>query len=36
MERLQLLCAVDELYVPAFVRGDEMEDGVDDIDNMFD
>jgi hypothetical protein len=35
-ERLQLLCAVDELCVPAFVGPDEMEDGVDDIDSMFD
>jgi len=35
-EHLQLLCAVDELCVPAFVGRDEMGDGVDDIDNMFD
>jgi len=35
-ERLQLLCAVDELCVPAFVGPDEMGDGVDDIDSMFD
>jgi len=35
-ESLQLLCAVDELCVPAFVGPDEMGDGVDDIDTMFD
>jgi len=34
--RLQLLGAVDELCVPAFVGPDEMGNGVDDIDNMFD
>jgi len=35
-ERLQLFCAIDELRVPAFVGPDEMGDGVDDIDTMFD
>jgi len=35
-ERLQLLCAVDELCVPAFVGPDEMGEAVDDIDTMFD
>jgi len=30
------LGAVDELCVPAFVSPDEMRDGVDDIDSMFD
>jgi len=35
-EHLQLLCAIDELCVPAFVGHDEMGDGVDDIDTMFD
>ena len=35
-ERLQLLCAVDELYVPAFVGPDEMGDSVDGIETMFD
>jgi hypothetical protein len=35
-ERLQLLCAVDELCVPAFVGPDEMGDLVDDIETMFD
>jgi len=34
-ERLQLLCAVDELCVPAFVGPDEMGDLVDDIETMF-
>jgi len=36
MERLQLLRAVDELCVPAFVGTHEMGDGVDDINTMFD
>jgi len=35
-ERLQLLCAIDELCVPAFVDPDEMGNVVDDIDTMFD
>jgi len=35
-ERLQLLCAIDELCIPAFVGPDGMGDGVDDIDTMFD
>jgi hypothetical protein len=35
-ERLQLLCAVDEICVSAFVGPDEMGDVVDDIDTMFD
>ena len=35
-ERLQLLCAVDELCVPAFVGPDEMGDLADDIETMFD
>jgi len=35
-EHLQVLCTVDELCVPAFVGHDEMGDGVDDIDTMFD
>jgi len=35
-ECLQLLCAVDELCVPAFVGPDEMGDLVDDIETMFD
>jgi len=35
-ERLQLLCAVDDFCVPASVGPDEMGDGVDDIDSMFD
>jgi hypothetical protein len=35
-ERLQLLGAVDELCVPAFIGSDEMGDGVDDIDTLFD
>jgi len=34
-ERLQLLCAVDELCVPAFFGPDEMREVVDDIDTMF-
>jgi hypothetical protein len=34
--RLQLLCAVDELCVPAVVGPDEMGDLVDDIETMFD
>jgi len=33
---LQLLCAVNELYVPAFVSPDGMGDFVDDIETMFD
>jgi len=32
----QLLCAVDEVCVPAFVGPDEMGEVVDDIDSMFD
>jgi len=36
MLRLQLLCAVDELCVPAFVSPDEMGELVDDIETMFD
>jgi hypothetical protein len=36
MERLQQVCAVNELCVPAVVRHDEMEEVVDDIDTMFD
>jgi len=35
-ERLQLLCAIVELCVPAFVGPDVMGDGVNDIDTMFD
>jgi len=35
-ERLQLHCAVDELCVPAVVGPDEMGDGVNDFDTMFD
>jgi hypothetical protein len=35
-ERLQLLCAGDELCVPAFVGPEEMGEVVDDIDRMFD
>jgi hypothetical protein len=35
-ERLQLLCAVDALCVPAFVGPDEMGDLLDDIETMFD
>jgi hypothetical protein len=34
-ECLQLLCAVDEFCVPAFVGPDEMGDLVDDIESMF-
>jgi len=34
MERLQLLCTIAELYVPAFVSPNELEDIVDDIDTM--
>jgi hypothetical protein len=34
--RVQLLIAVDELHVPAFVEHDEMRDQVDDIDTMCD
>jgi hypothetical protein len=36
MERLQLLCAVDELCVTAFVGPDEIRDSVDHIETMFD
>ena len=36
MERLQLVCSVDKLYLPAFVSPDEMGDLVDDIETMFD
>jgi hypothetical protein len=35
-EHPQLLCAVDELGVPAFVGPDGMGDVVDDIETMFD
>jgi len=35
-KRLKLLCAIDELCVPAFIGPDEMGDGVDDIDTIFD
>jgi len=35
-ECLQLLCAVDELFVPAFVCPDEMGEVVRDIDTLFD
>jgi hypothetical protein len=35
-ERLQLLSAGDELFVPAFVGPEEMGEVVDDIDRMFD
>jgi hypothetical protein len=35
-ERLQLLSAVDEMRVPAFVGPDEMGDLVDDMETMFD
>jgi hypothetical protein len=35
-ERLQLLCPVDKLCVPAFVGPDEMGDLVDDIETIFD
>jgi hypothetical protein len=34
MERLKLLCAVDELYIPAFVGPDEMGDLVEDIETV--
>ena len=34
-ERLQLLCAVDELCVPAFVGPDDIGDFVDDSETMF-
>jgi len=34
--RLQLLCAVDELCVPAFVGPDELGEVVDGIDTMID
>jgi len=33
-EFLQLLCTVDEVRVPAFVRPDEMGDLVDDIETI--
>jgi len=35
-ECLQLLCAIDDLYVPAFIGPDEMGDAVNDIDTIFD
>jgi len=35
-EHLHLLCAVDELCVPASVGPDEMGAVVDDIDTMYD
>jgi len=35
-ECLWLLCAVDELSVPAFIGPDKMGDGEDDINTMFD
>jgi len=35
MEHLHLVCSVDELCVPAFVRPDEMGDLGDDIETMF-
>jgi len=35
-ELLQLLWAMDELYVPAFVGPDEIGDLADDIETMFD
>jgi len=35
-ERLQLLCAVEELYFPAFVGPEEMGDLLEDIETMFD
>jgi len=34
-ERLQLVCAIDELCIPAFVGPDEMGEVVDDVDTMF-
>jgi hypothetical protein len=36
MERLQLLCAIDQMCVPVFVGPDEMGDVVDYIETMFD
>jgi hypothetical protein len=36
MERLQLLCAGYELYVPAIVGHDEIRDLVDNIETLFD
>jgi len=35
-KRIQYQLTVDELYAPAFVSPDEMGDGVDDIDTIFD
>jgi len=35
MERLQVLCAGDELCVPAVIGPNGMADGVDDIETMF-
>jgi hypothetical protein len=35
-ELVELLCALDEMCVPALVDPDEMEDLVDDIETMFD
>jgi hypothetical protein len=35
-ECAQLLCAIDELSLPAFVGPDEMGDLLDDIKTMFD
>jgi hypothetical protein len=36
MEPFQLHCAIDQLCVPAVDGLDEMGNGVDDIDSMFD
>ena len=36
MDCLQHLCAIGELFIPAFVGPDEMGDVVNDIDTMFD
>jgi len=33
---LQLLYAIDELYLPAVIGPDEMGDGLDDINPMID
>jgi len=35
-EHLQLICAIDELCVPAFIGPNAMGDGVDQIDKIFD
>jgi hypothetical protein len=36
MECLQLFFAIDEFCIPTFIGPDEMGDGVDNIDTMFD